>query len=96
MHEVGIRMALGAEAGSILRMVVGNGMKLVIAGLAIGLAGAWGLSRLLDNLLFEVTATDGTTFVSVAVFLAAVGLMASYLPARKATKVDPISTLKTN
>jgi predicted permease len=93
-HEVGIRMALGADRRAVLRLFMGQGMKLVVAGLAIGIAGALALSRLLSSLLFGVSATDGATFGIVIAALLAVGLLACYLPARRATKVDPLVALR--
>ena len=93
-NEFGIRMALGAQQKDILRMVVAQGIKLVLAGLALGLLGAFYLSQLLQNLLFEVSPTDAVTFASVPLMLALVALAASYFPARRATKVDPIEALR--
>src|SRR5215207_2923115 len=93
-HEVGIRMALGAGQRDVLRLFMGQGMRLVLLGLAIGLGGAFALTRLMASLLFAVSTTDTVTFVLVGVGLAMVGLFACYLPARRATRVDPLVALR--
>lgn len=93
-HEVGIRMALGAGYRDVLRLFMGQGMRLVLLGLAIGLGGAFALTRLMSSLLFGVSTTDAATFVAVAVGLTLVGVLACYLPARRATRVDPLIALR--
>jgi ABC-type antimicrobial peptide transport system permease subunit len=93
-HEIGIRLALGAERRDVLRMVLGKGAKLAFAGVALGLGAAFGLTRLMASLLFSVTAHDPLTFVVVAFLLMAVALAACYLPARRATRVDPMVSLR--
>ncbi len=93
-HEVGIRMALGAGSRDVLRLFIGQGMKLVFVGLVIGLGGAFVLTRLMSSLLFGVSTTDMATFVVVAVGLTVAGVFACYLPARRATRVDPLVALR--
>ncbi len=93
-HEIGVRMALGAERGDVLRSVVGQGAKRAAAGIALGLLGALSLTRFLSTLLFGVHPTDAITFVAVAALLATVALLASYIPARRATRIDPMAALR--
>ncbi len=93
-NEFGIRMALGAQKLDVLKLTVGQGLKLVLTGVALGLVGSFVLTRLMSTLLFGIGATDPTTFVSISVILIAVALLASYFPARRATKVDPIVALR--
>jgi len=93
-REIGVRMALGAQRRDILKLFVGQGAALALIGVVVGMAGALGLTRLMDTLLFGVTATDPLTFTIVAILFGAVALLACYLPARRATKVDPIVALR--
>jgi len=93
-REIGLRMAIGAQAGDIFRMVISEGVMLSLTGVAIGLAGAWWLGRAGSSLLFGVTATDPLTFAAVSLLLTAVAAAACYFPARRAMRVDPIRALR--
>jgi putative ABC transport system permease protein len=94
VHEIGIRMALGARADQVSRMIVGQGMRLAALGIGIGLLGAIGLTRLMRGLLYEVSATDPATYVGIVALLAVVALAACTVPAVRAARVDPIVALR--
>ncbi len=93
-HEIGVRIALGAQASDVLRMVVWRGMSLALIGVALGLAAALAMTRVMNNLLFNVSATDPLTFALVALLLVVIALIASFIPARRATKVDPLQAIR--
>ena len=93
-NEIGIRMALGAQASHVMKMVVGEGMKMAIIGLILGLLGALTVTRFMEGMLFAVKPTDLMTFASVSVVLAAVALVACFVPALRAIKTDPMVALR--
>ncbi|HSM59550.1 MAG TPA: FtsX-like permease family protein, partial [Longimicrobiales bacterium] len=93
-REMGIRLALGADAGRVRRLVVRGGLVMAVAGIAVGLAGALALTRVLGSFLFDVTPTDPVTFAGTTALLAAVALLASWLPARRAARADPVTVLR--
>ena len=93
-HEIGIRMAIGAQSRDVFRMVVGEGMILALIGIGCGLIGAFALTRLMTTMLFAVEPTDPATFITIAALLTGVALAACYIPGRRATKVDPLVALR--
>jgi len=93
LQEIGIRLALGATAGDVMRLVVGHGMRLTAIGVALGLAGAWAITRSLSGMLFGVSPHDHATYAVIAALLSGVACLASYPPGRRATRVDPLDTL---
>jgi putative ABC transport system permease protein len=93
-REIGVRMALGAQKGEVLGLVICGGLRLTLLGVGIGIAGALALTRYLSSLLYSVKATDPLTFISVALILLLVALFASWLPARRAARVDPMEALR--
>jgi ABC-type antimicrobial peptide transport system permease subunit len=94
-RELAIRISLGAQRSDVLRLVLGRGLRLALAGVAIGLAGAFALTRVIAALLYGVSATDPLTFGLIAALLVVVALLACWIPARRATKVDPMIALRT-
>jgi ABC-type antimicrobial peptide transport system permease subunit len=95
-REIGVRLALGATRGDVFRQILTSGLSLAVAGAAIGVGGAYWLTRVMESLLFSVSRTDPVTFVAVPVALIAVAALACYLPARRAMKVDPVVALRTD
>lgn len=93
-REIGIRMALGAQGRDVLKLIVGQGLTLALVGIGLGLIGSLWLTKLVESLLFGVTATDPVVFVAVSLLLIMVAVLASYLPARRVTKVDPMIALR--
>ena len=93
-REIGVRVALGAVTGDVVKMILGQGLRMIFIGVAIGFAGALVLTRAVESLLFGVTATDPLTFGSVTVLLVGTALLACYIPARRATKIDPMVALR--
>ena len=93
-QEIGIRMALGAGAAQIRTLIMGQGFKLIAVSIALGLLAGFALARLMTSLLYGITPTDPTTYATVALILMTVALAGSYLPARRATRVDPVRTLR--
>lgn len=93
-HEIGVRMALGARSGDLVRLVLGQGVPVLALGIALGAAGALGLTRLLEGMLYEVKPADPVTFVGVLILLGGVALAASYFPARRAARIEPVTALR--
>ena len=94
-HEIGVRLALGAQRRDVVAMVVRHGMIMTVAGTGVGLAAAFAVVRVMSGLLFGVSAADPVTFIAIPVLLLAVALAACYIPARRATRVDPMIALRT-
>jgi len=95
-QEIGVRIALGAQSRDVITLVLKTGMRLVLMGIVIGSAGAFTLTRWMRSLLFDISATDSLTFILTALLLTTIALLACYIPARRATKVDPMVALRTD
>jgi putative ABC transport system permease protein len=93
-REIGVRMALGAERADVLKMVLGQGLTITLVGVFVGIAGSLALTRTMKSMLFGITATDPITLAAVAILLTGVALAACYIPARRATRVDPMVALR--
>jgi putative ABC transport system permease protein len=93
-HEIGVRVALGAQASDVLRLILGQGMTPVLIGVVLGISAALAVTRLMKSLLFGMSAADPLTYIGVAALLISVALLASYIPARRATKIDPMQALR--
>jgi putative ABC transport system permease protein len=93
-HEIGIRIALGAKPGNVLSILIGQGLRLVLIGLSLGLAAAFAVTRALSSVLYGVKVTDLLTFAGISLLLAGVAVIASYIPAHRATKINPIEALR--
>jgi ABC-type antimicrobial peptide transport system permease subunit len=93
-HEIGIRMAMGAQQTEVVKMILGDGAKLTVIGVAIGLGAAFALTRVLSSLLYGVSAADPVTFSGISLLLVCVAMLASYIPARRAARVDPMEALR--
>jgi ABC-type antimicrobial peptide transport system permease subunit len=93
-QELGLRIALGAQSRNVLQLVLGDGLRMTVSGVAVGLVAAFGLTRLLTGMVYGVSTTDPATFAAMAVLLIVVALLACYIPARRATKVDPLTALR--
>jgi putative ABC transport system permease protein len=93
-HELGIRVALGAQRREVLVLVLSHGMKLALVGVAAGLVAAFGLTRLMSDMLYGVSTTDPATFTAISLLLISVAMLACWIPARRATRVDPLTALK--